>query len=310
MNDLRELLATRRTQSDALVLQALRDGLAAEPALSGRAAPLHTLLQGYFALDEAATTRSFASAFRRHRATAQALVAMLAEDSEDTVVRLMQSVLDGRPKPTGALAAGLREGEAAAQAGGAGAGVTAALEAFTRTALRSQGSSAEMELSLAWGAVEGGLLARVEREADVLAFAHGPAHREAAARTRGLDELVARSSIAEMLAALAAAERPRVLARPSEWAIGHEGAPAALVEVPVHHRWHRAPLGPAGQLGDGVAAQQLRQLCEAANGAELFIPLQHEPQEAGLVLIADRDWRTSWPRCACVRSTCWPTAAR
>lgn len=289
MNDLRELLATRGTQSDALVLRALRDGLADEPARSGAAAALHGLLQGYFVLDEAATTRSFASAFRRHPDTARALMAMLEEDGEDAVVRLMQSLLEGRPRPTGALAAALK-GEAAEQAASAGAGVKAAFEAFTRTALKTKASSTEMELSLAWGAVEGGLLDRVERQADALAFAHGPAHREAAARTRRLDALVARSSIAEMLAALAAAGRPQVLARAGEWAIGHEGAPAALVPVPVQHRWHRVPVGPAAHLGTGTAAQQLGQLYAFTNGAELFIPLQHEPQEAGLRLIADSEW--------------------
>ncbi len=289
MNDLRELLATRGAQSDALVLRALREGLAAEPARSGQAAALHGLLQGYFALDEAATTRSFASAFRRHPDTARALMTMLAEDGEDTVVQLMHSLLAGRPRPTGALAAAL-QGEAAAQAQSAGAGVKAAFDAFAKTALRSPGSSAEMELSLAWGAVEGGLLDRVERLADALAFAHGPAHREAAAKSRALDEQVARSSIAEMLAALAAAKRPRVLARPGEWAIEHEGAPEALVEVPVRHQWQRAPLGPAAKLGDSKAAQQLKQFYTTANGAELFIPLQHEPQETGLVLIADSEW--------------------
>ena len=289
MSDLRELLATRTSQSDALVLHALRDGLAADPAESGAAADLHALLQGYFLLDEAATSRTFASAFRRHPDTARALLALLAEDGEDKVVQLMGSLLTGRPQPTGALAAGLR-GEAADRAAGIGGAVKAAFDAFTNTALASDASTAEMELSLAWGVVEGGLLDRVERHAGELAFAHGPAHREAAARLRALDELVARSSIGDMLAAMAAAPRPRVLARPSEWDIGQQGAPAALVEVPVRHQWHRAPLGPAARLGDSAAALQLKQLYAFANGAELFIPLAHEPHEAGLVLIPDGEW--------------------
>jgi hypothetical protein len=291
MSDLHELMATRGTQPDALVLHALRDGLAADPAASGAAADLHALLQGYFALDEAATSRSFASAFSRHPDTARALLALLAEDGADTIVQLMGSLLAGKPQPTGALAAGLK-GEAAAQAAGIGGGVQAAFEAFTKTALASDASSAEMELSLAWGVVEGGLLDRVERHADALAFTHGPAHREAAARTRGLDDLVARSSIGDMLVAMAAAPRPLVLARPSEYDIAHQGAPAALVEVPVRHQWHHAPLGPAARLGDSAAATQLKQLYAFANGAELFIPLEHEPREAGLVLIADGEWES------------------
>jgi hypothetical protein len=291
MNELRELLATRGTQSDTLVLHALRDGLASEPERSGSAAALHRLLRGYFALDETASKSSFARALRRHGDTAQALMAMLAEDGEDQVADLMRSLLVGRPKPSGALAAGLK-GEAAALAHAAGGAVKAAFDAFTNTALRSQGSSAEMELSLAWGVVEGGLLDRAERQADALAFAHGPAHRAALALARALDEQVARSSIAEMLQALAAAGRPRILARPSEWDVGQQGAPATLVEVPVRHAWqHAAPIA-ARQLGSNPAAQQLLQLYTAVNGAELFIPLQHVPQEAGLVLISDDQWDT------------------
>ena len=291
MSDLRELLATRATQPEAVVLLALRDGLAADSAASGPAAELHALLQGYFVLDEAATSRSFASAFRRHPDTARALLAMLAEDGEDKVVQLMGSLLAGRPRPTGALAAELK-GEAAKRTAGIGGGVKAAFNAFTQTALASKASSAEMELSLAWGAVEGGLLDRVERHADALAFTHGPAHREQVARSQKLDALVARSSIGDMLAAMAAAPRPRVLARPGEYDIEHQGAPASLVDLPVRHDWHHAPLGPVARLGDSAAAMQLKQLYAFANGAELFIPLEHEPHEAGLVLIPDGEWES------------------
>jgi hypothetical protein len=291
MNELRELLATRGTQSDTLVLHALRDGLASEPERSGPAEPLHRLLRGYFALDETASASSFARALRRHGDTAQALMALLAEDGEDTVAALMRSLLEGRPKPTGALAASL-QGDAAAQARAAGGAVRAAFDAFANTALRSKGSSAEMELSLAWGVVEGALLDRVQLQADALAFAHGPAHRAAAARASELDEQVARASIAEMLQALAAAERPRILARPSEWDVGHQGAPAAWVEVPVRHVLHHAAPTAARRLGSSPAAQQLLQLYTAVNGAELFVPLQHAPLEAGLVLIGDDQWDT------------------
>jgi hypothetical protein len=77
MNELRELLATRGTQSDTLVLHALRDGLAGDPGHSGPAAALHRLLQGYFALDATVSKSSFARAVRRHRDTAQALMDML-----------------------------------------------------------------------------------------------------------------------------------------------------------------------------------------------------------------------------------------
>ena len=289
MSELRELLATRGTQSDTVVLHALREGLANEPERSGTAEPLHRLLKGYFALDDTASKSSFARALRRHADAAQALLAMLAEDGETQVVGLMRSLLEGRPKPTGALAAGLR-GEAAAQAEAAGGGVKAAFDAFTNTALRSQGSTADMELSLAWGAVEGALLDRVQLQADALAFAHGPAHRAAVARARALDEQVARSSIAEALQALATADRPRILARPTEWDVGHEGAPGAWVEVPVRHGLHPAAPTAARRLAGHPAAQQLLQLYTAVNGAELFVPLAHAPREAGLVLLSDDQW--------------------
>jgi hypothetical protein len=289
MNELQELLATRATQSDPMVLQALREGLARDAGQSGPAAPLHRLLQAYFALDEAASKSSFMRALRRHGDTAQALLAMLAEDGEDTVAGLMRSLMDGRPAPTGALAAGLR-GEGAAQAQAAGGGVKAGFDAFAQAALRSKASSAEMELSLAWGAVEGGLLDRVERQAEALAFAHGPTHRAALARARLLDEQVAQHGIADLLQALLAAERPRMLACPSEWDVGQEGAPAARVEIPVSHAARHTAPTHARRLAGNPAARLLIELYEVVNGAELFIPQQHEPAEPGLTLIGDDQW--------------------
>lgn len=291
MDALRELLAERATRSDAQVLGALREGLAADAAQSGAAAPLHALLQRFFALDDDACTRSFASAFRRHRDTAQALMAMLSEDGQADVAQLMGSLLEGRPRPTGALAAALgSDGEAASLASRAGGAVKAAFEAFAGAVRKTRHSEAEIELSLAWAAVESGLLDRVERQADLLAFAHGPTRRAAAARSQALDDLVAHSSIGAMLRALAAARRPRILARATEWDIDHAGAPAADEEVPVRHTLHHTPPGPVARLGHAGAARQLAELYAAANGAELFVPLQHEPREAGLRLIPDHEW--------------------
>lgn len=284
MNDLQELLATRDTQGDTLVLHALRDGLAPEASLSGPAAPLHTLLLGYFALDETASSRSFTSAFRRHRDTAQALLAMLEEDGETPAAGLLRSLIEGRPKPTGALHAGLTDDVARQQAAAAGPGVQAAFEAFTNTALATDHSSAEIEMSLAWAAVEGGLLDRVAQAAEVLAFAHGPEHRARRDRLAQLDALVARSSIAEMLGAIAAAPRPRVLAQPSEWAVENEAAPAPAVEIPVRHEWSAPRRRPAAAAAS-PAARALDELYAFADGAALFIPLAHVPQEPGLFLI-------------------------
>lgn len=291
MEALRELLAERATKADAEVLKALGEGLAADPAESGPAASLHALLQRYFALDDDARTRSFASALRRHRATAHTLMAMLSDDGQADVARLMGSLLEGRPRPSGALAAALgADSEAASLASRAGGAVKAAFEAFSGAVRRTRGSEAEIELSLAWAAVEASLLDRVEQHADVLAFAHGPAHRAAAECSKALDDLVARAGIGAMLQALAAARLPRILARAAEWDIDNAGAPAARMAVAVQHDLHHAPPGPVARLGDGVPARQLSELYAAANGAELFVPLQHEPREAGLRLIPDHEW--------------------
>lgn len=285
MNDLQELLATRDAQGDTVVLRALRDGLAPEAPRSGGAAPLHTLLLDYFALDEAATSHSFTGAFRSHRRTVQALLAMLEEDGAAPAAGLMRSLLEGRPKPTGALHAGLTGDAARQQASAGGPAVQAALEAFANTALATELSGAEIEMSLAWAAVEAGLLDRVARAADMLAFTHGSGHRARRDRLAQLDELVARSSIGEMLSAIAAAPRPRVLARASEWAVANEGAPAHIVEIPVRHEWgppHPRSAAPAAS----PAAQALDDLYAFADGAALFVPLAHVPQEPGLFLIA------------------------
>lgn len=299
MNDLRELLATRETLGDTVVLHALRDGLAPEASRSGSAAPLHTLLQGYFALDETATTRSFTSAFRRHRDSAQALLAMLEEDGEAQAAGLMRSLLEGRPKPTGALQAGLTGDAARQQAAVGGPAVLGAFAAFASTALATEHSSAEIEMSLAWAAVEGGLLDRVAQAADVLDFAHGPEHRAQRGRLAQLDALVARSSIGEMLGAIATASRPRVLAQPSEYAVANEGAPAHRVEIPVRHEWGPPRPRSAAPAAD-PAVRALDELYAAADGAALFIPLAHVPQEPGLFLIAaaacadEREQLMSW----------------
>lgn len=121
--------------------------------------------------------------------------------------------------------------------------------------------------------------------ADVLAFAHGPEHRARRGRLAQLDALVARSSIGEMLGAIAAAPRPRLLAQPSEYAVANEGAPAHSVEIPVRHEWGPPRPRSAAPAAD-AAARALEELYAVADGAALFIPLVHVPQEPGLFLIA------------------------
>lgn len=289
MNDLQHLLAQRSTEPAASILKALREGLAADPAASGPAAALHALLQGFFAIEQVAFGSDHRSAFQRHPEAARQLLALLEDDGETNVARLMRSLIDGQPRPLGALKAGLDEaaGNAARDHGKSIAG---ALAAFADVALASPASAAEMELSLGWSAVEEGLLDRVAAQSVHLAFAHGESHRQAVSREQQLDALVAQHDVPALLRLLLSERHPRVLARASEWDRQHEQAPAEVVEIPVAHHLRPAPLGPAAQLPADAALAPLRALYACTNGGELFVPLQHQPADPGLQLIADSDW--------------------
>lgn len=288
MNDLQELLATRDQRDAGAILFALREGLSADPADSGPAAPLHELLQGYFAIDAIAIDSSHRNAFRKHPEAARRLLAMVKEDGQEEVAQLMLSLIEGKPRPRGALKKGLEE--SARQAAGQSAGVRGAIQAFADVALATPHAAAELELSLGWQAVEEGLLQRVEQHAAHLAFRHGESHHKATDRDAALEALARQSDVGTLLRALAAARNPRVVARPGEWEIEHDGAPAADVEVPVRHVLRPGNASAGAKLPPGPGADQVRALYTVADGAMLFVPVSHRPREAGLQLIPAGMW--------------------
>jgi hypothetical protein len=291
MNDLQQLLATRGQQDTTAILASLRDGLSRTPEDSGPAAEVHKLLLGFFRIEDVAMNSSHERAFRKHPDVARQLLAWLEQDGEEQVAKLMRSLIDGKPQPLGALEQGLQEAKAQAAASQHGPAVAGALAAFAGVALGSASSAAEMELSLGWQAVEEAVLDRAQQQAAHLAFSHGPAHRKLQARHAALDELVGRMSIPDLLDALLAARNPRVLARASEWDIGHEHAPPDFVEVPVVHQPRKARPSAAAQLDDSAAAAAVKALYASSNGGALFVPTQHEPREPGLALIPDTQWQ-------------------
>lgn len=287
MSDLQELLNTRESVGSGAILEALRDGLSSDPADSGSAEPLHRLVVGYFAIEDVAVNSSHRKAFRKQPEAARGLLAILEEDGEDSLATLMRSLIDGKPRPLGALAEGLKAG--AAEASKHGAGIRGALEAFASVALRSPATAADLEMSLGWVAVEEGLVDRVCLHHEELAFQHGPGHRKALGREAALDALVEKTGIGGLLRAVAEANGPRILARETEWDEEQDG-PAEYIEVPVQHKLHAGRLGPALRLGDSKPARDIKALYAVANGAELFVPTKHKPREPGLFLIPDSAW--------------------
>ncbi len=179
---LHELLATRTSTDPAEILQDLRNGLSTNPEESGPAQGLHELLQGFFAIEDVALDSSYGEAFRQHPAAARALLAAIEEEGEAAVARLVRSILDGRPDPSGALAEAL--GFSAQQGAGEDSRVSAALKGFASVALATPEMQVELELSLAWDAVEEILLDRVEHQQAVLAYAHSASRRKVTGRRK------------------------------------------------------------------------------------------------------------------------------
>lgn len=289
MSDLRELLDTRAQAEPAEILDALRDGLSRRPADSGVSADFHQLLLDYFRMDELIINDGHVRAFRKYPVAARQLLRIVEDEGEDQVAELMQSFLDGKPRPLGALREGL-EGPGAAEAARHGPGMVAVLQAFTDAATGTPEAAAEIELSLVWDVVEEALADRVVLMSQDLAFRYGERHRQAMARAAALDALVATMDIAALVQAIASARKPCILAGDGE-------VPAAdRMEVPVRHQLHHRKLGPAAALPGGPATAQLRALYNATNGAELFIPVTHKPKHAGLLLIPDSEWASERKR--------------
>lgn len=269
--DLHQLLAHRSNSDAAQILAALREGLAPDASLSGPAADLHRLLHEYFAMDDVVTNSTFAQACRRYPDTARVILQMLQEDGQARIADLLRSLIDATlaRQPSLALAE---------------AGPTLTAAPATPEAI------AEVRFSLGWAAVQESLLNRVASHADHLEFTHGKTHRRSLAREHQLEQLAGAKELAAMLDELVGAGNPRIIARATDWDISRRQAPADALEVPVTHRLRKARLGPAARLGTGTAGAQLRSLYEYTNGGQLFVPLEHEPSEPGLQLVADHDW--------------------
>ena len=184
MKPLKELLAQRDTVAASELMLQVKEGLSKTPAQSGPGAQAHQLALDYFRLDERASSSSFSAAFKKYPATARTLLELCRAQGLDAWCTLMQSVLEAHPKPTGAFKSGL---QTQMQAPSTQKGLLAALNGFASVAFASDGSEADMELSLGWHAVEDCVLDQLERHADVMDFDWGPTERAKRQQAREIE---------------------------------------------------------------------------------------------------------------------------
>ncbi|MBC7917231.1 MAG: hypothetical protein H7Y28_05425 [Rhodoferax sp.] len=292
MTPLQELLSLRATVSPAEVLLQLEEGLSSDPSQSGAGADVHRLVLDYFKLNRWAGDRSFAAAFKKYPATAEALRALCVAHGLTEVAALMQSLQDGAARPTGAFKAGLHIEAQKLEGQPDKAGVLAGLQGFASAAFASPGHEAEMELSLAWGAIEDCLLDQLAPFSEVIAFNWGPQERLKREKAAAVQSALAASSAIQMLAAFFTDESPHVLAQASEWDISHEGATADVVSIPVQAFGPKSafPAHWALELGKHPAAAQLLAVYSQINGAALFCTDPHDTFSAGLLLLPAEQW--------------------
>jgi hypothetical protein len=213
---LNELLARRDTVSPAELMLPLKEGLSRQPANSGEGAATHQLLLDYFRLDERASQTSFAAAFKKYPKTAQALLELASNEGMTEVSALMQSVMAGSARPSGAFKQGMQEQAASIKDLPDKAGVLAALKGFASVAFSSDGNEAEMELSLAWGAVEDCLLDQLAVHADVIDFQWGPTEVRTRQEGQQIQQALATQTALQMLQAFFADPAPKVIARATD----------------------------------------------------------------------------------------------
>lgn len=289
MTPLQELLQQRDTVASSELMLQLREGLSRTPMASGPGASIHQLLLAYFKLDERACNASFASAFKKYPDTARSLLALCATHQLDALHTLMQSVIDGQAKPEGAFK---RDLQAQSDAHADKPGVVAALKGFASAAFSSPGHEAEMELSLAWGALEDCLLDQVGAHAADIDFAWGPTERKKRQEAHAVQSALAGQSAALMLKAFLADADPHVIAQPSEWDMAHEGAPADEVRIAVHHLAIDDPFPTVWRdhLAAYVGAGQLLAVYQHTNGAALFCTDPSDVWSAGFLFLPAQQW--------------------
>ena len=289
MTPLQELLAQRDTTDPSELMLQLREGLSHTPEASGPGSATHQLLLAYFKLDERASKASFASAFKRYPDTALALLALCAQHQLTALGTLMHSVMQGQAKPDGTFQRALK---AQAAKWADQPGLVAALQGFASAAFSTPGDEAEIELSLAWGALEDCLLDQVALHASHIDFAWGPTERKKRQQAQAVQAALADRSAALMLRDFLTDVAPYVMAQPSEWDMAHDGAPADLIQVSVQHVALDDPLtqAQATHLAAHPAALQLLAVYRQTPGAALFCTDPGDHWTAGFLLLAPSEW--------------------
>ncbi len=289
MKPLQELLNQRDTTDASELLLQLREGLSNTPAASGSGGATHQLLLAYFKLDERASNASFASAFKRYPDTALALLALCAQHQLTALGTLMQSVMQGRAKPDGTFQRALKE-QVAVKADQPG--LVAALQGFASAAFATPGNEAEIELSLAWSALEDCLLDQVALHAAHIDFAWGPTERKKRQEAQTVQLALADRSATLMLREFFFDVAPYVMAQPIEWDMAHDGASAEVIQVPVQHVALNVPLthAQATHLAAYPAAQQLLAVYRQTPGAALFCTDPDDHWTAGFLFLPPTQW--------------------
>lgn len=291
MSPLMELLSQRDTVSASELLAQIKEGLSPASGPSGSGAATHQLLLDYFKLDAKTSASSFGQAFKRYPQTARSLLALCQAQGLVELCALMQSVIEAKPSPSGVFKESLQ-----AQANGAGPahqkGIDAFIEGFSSVAFADPGNEADIELSLAWSAVEDCLLDQVAIHADVIAFDWGPTVRAQRQREQTVRNALADRTALQMLQALLEDAAPQVVAQPSDYDMDRAGAPRQPVTIAVHHIGpHQAlPTAQAADLARHPAAAQLLAVYQALNGAALFCTDRQDLWSAGFVFLPAQQW--------------------
>lgn len=293
MTPLSELLLQRDAVSTSELMVQLQEGLAPSPDQSGVGAGVHQLLLDYFKLDATASASSFGKAFKRYPKTAQALLALCQAQGLTALCALMQSVIDAKPRPTGAFKQGLQQADQIKPQ--QPSGISAFIKGFSSVAFASPANEADIELSLAWSAVEDCLLDQVAAHADVIAFDWGPAVRAQRQREQAVHTALAGRSALQMLQSLLNDTAPQVIAQPCDYDMDHAGAPRQPVHITVHHVGPHQALASdqSASLARHPAAAQLLAVYRSLNGAALFCTDAHDLWSAGFVFLPAQQWETA-----------------
>ncbi|OYU45910.1 MAG: hypothetical protein CFE44_04995 [Burkholderiales bacterium PBB4] len=286
---LEELLEQRDTVASAELMQQLREGLSHAPAGSGEGRATHQLLLDFFKLDAHASKTSFASAFKRYPETAKALLTLCTRHQLTDLDTLLHSVMQGRAKPDGRFKKALHT---QALANTDHPGLLAALQGFASAAFATPDHEAEIELSLAWSAMEDCLLDQVAEHATQLDFAWGPIQRKKREEAQAVRTALAAMPAAHWLQAFWTDISPYVMVQPSEWDLNHDNDHAAVIQIPVQHVALDNPLtdAQAMHLAACPSALQLLAVYREVPGAALFCTDPQDLWTAGFLLLPPTQW--------------------